>query len=103
MNQEPNYPEATPTPEPQPTPTSAPEPMPYADETYETPTATAMPSDSANSGGKSNNKTIIIAIVVAVLLIVCCCCAAAGIYLWNNGDELINEISLHGSYWLSLI
>ena len=39
---------------------------------------------------KSNRNMIIIAVVVVVLL--CCCCSAvAGVYLWNNGDALLEQ------------
>ena len=109
MNQEPNYPEPIPMLEPEPIPTPeptyapAPEAMPYANEAYAAPTYSAMPSNTVDSGGKSNKNGIIIAIVVAVLLILCCCCTVAGIYLWNNGDALMNEMSLNSGYWLTLI
>jgi hypothetical protein len=44
----------------------------------------------AKGGG---NKTVII--VVVVLLVLCCCCAlaGAGIYLYQNGDELMRQIN----------
>jgi hypothetical protein len=44
----------------------------------------------AKGGG---NKTIII--VVVVLLVLCCCCAlaGAGIYLYQNGDEIMRQIN----------
>ena len=44
----------------------------------------------AQGGG---NKTVII--VVVVLLVLCCCCvlAGAGIYLYQNGDEIMRQIS----------
>ena len=44
----------------------------------------------AQSGG---NRTIII--VVVVLLVLCCCCAlaGAGIYLYQNGDEIMRQIN----------
>lgn len=40
---------------------------------------------------KKSNQGLIIAIVVVVVL--CCCCAAAagGWYLWNNGDQLLQD------------
>ena len=43
---------------------------------------------------KDNNRTLII-IVIVVLMLCCCCCAAAGaIWLWNNGDQFMREISV---------
>jgi len=53
--------------------------------TYEPPEVTAK---------KDNKKWIIIAIVVVVL---CCCCAAIGggaVWLWNNGDSLIQDLGV---------
>ena len=41
---------------------------------------------------KNNKKTLIIGAVVFGLL--CCCCALiAGVWLWNNGDQLIQQLS----------
>ncbi len=42
---------------------------------------------------KKNNKTVIIIIVVIALVILLCCCIAFLIWLWNNGDQLIEQIS----------
>ena len=46
------------------------------------------------TGAEKNNKLWIILAVVAVVL--CCCCVvagAAGMYLWNNGDEIFGLTS----------
>jgi hypothetical protein len=45
----------------------------------------------ATEGNKNSNTTKIIIIVLAVILL-CCCCSAligAGIWLWMNGDSLM--------------
>ena len=45
-------------------------------------------------GEQKDNKVWIIVGVVAVVL--CCCCVAAGaagVYLWNNGDEIFGLTS----------
>ncbi len=42
---------------------------------------------------KKNNKTLIIVIVAVILVLLLCCCIGAGIWLWNNGDQLIQEMS----------
>ncbi len=55
----------------------------------EQPTAT----ESVVEQPKKNNKTLIIVIVAVILFLLLCCCIAAGIWLWNNGDQLIQEMS----------
>ena len=42
---------------------------------------------------KKNNTPWIIAIVV-ILLLCCCCLIGAGVWLWNNGDAIMNEMDL---------
>lgn len=42
-----------------------------------------------------SNKTLIIVIVVALIL--CCCClvfGGLGVWLWNNGDQLLGTGAL---------
>ncbi|MDY0019155.1 MAG: hypothetical protein RBT47_04050 [Anaerolineae bacterium] len=43
---------------------------------------------------KKDNKTLIIILVVVALLILCCCCSITGWYLWENGDQIIEELSM---------
>jgi hypothetical protein len=38
-----------------------------------------------------NNRNMMIIGVVAVVLLCCCCAIAAGVYLWNNGDALLEQ------------
>ncbi|GEM_PF-1223139 len=39
------------------------------------------------------NKTLIIVIVAVILFLLLCCCIGAGVWLWNNGDQLIQGTS----------
>ena len=40
----------------------------------------------------SRRRNITIAVVVAVVLVCCCCCALlVGVYLWQNGDDLMQQ------------
>ncbi len=45
-----------------------------------------------------NRQRSTIIIVVVVLLVLCCCCAAigAGVWLWNNGDQLMQQMGITG-------
>lgn len=38
-----------------------------------------------------NNRTIWIIAIVAVVLLCCCCLGVAGVWAWNNGDQILNE------------
>ncbi len=58
------------------------------------------PVDSGNSEvspvtqePQKKNKTLLIVIIVVALLILLCCCIGALVWLWNNGDQLIQEMS----------
>lgn len=62
-----------------PPPSFTPPPPPY----NPPPTATAQPPKS--------NRTIWIIVIVAVLLLCCCCLVVAGIWLYNNGDQFIEQ------------
>lgn len=45
---------------------------------------------------KKKNTTLIVVIALVVLL--CCCCILvtllSGVWFWNNGDQLIEDLSL---------
>jgi len=44
---------------------------------------------------KKNNQTVII--VVVALVVLCCCCvmSISAIWLWNNGDALLNNLGIY--------
>ena len=45
--------------------------------------------------GQSKSRIwIIVAVVVVILLCCCCFTAIGGNWLWNNGDQLIDEMSM---------
>ncbi len=54
----------------------------------EQPTATQSVVEQPKS-----NKTLIIVIVAVILVLLLCCCFGALVWLWNNGDRLIQEMS----------
>jgi len=54
-------------------------------------------------GAKKSSKTWIIVLVVAIVLCCLCSCAAAGIYLWNNGDQIMNEMQIETSLVLPFL
>ncbi len=88
MNEMPDYPEpSVPSREPENASSSG----DY--EPVDVPPVSAPPPVSP-PGEKKNNTGLIIAIVVAVLLLLCCCCAVAGVFLWNNGDQILNSLEL---------
>ncbi|GAP21765.1 hypothetical protein [Leptolinea tardivitalis] len=41
---------------------------------------------------KKSNKTWIIVLVVVIVLCCLCSCVGIGIYLWNNGDQIMQSI-----------
>ena len=41
---------------------------------------------------KKNNKTLIIILIVAAVLLLCCCCGGVVWFLWNNGDDIMQEL-----------
>jgi hypothetical protein len=43
---------------------------------------------------RRTNRSIVITIIV--LIVLCCCCAAilAGYWLWNNGDQLLEQLNI---------
>jgi hypothetical protein len=63
----------------EPTYTPPPPPPPY----------NPMPTVGAQPPKK--NRTWIIIAVVAVVLLCCCCLAFAGVWLYNNGDRLLQD------------
>ncbi len=49
------------------------------------------------------NNTVRIIVAVVVVLLCCCCVVAAGVWLYNNGDQFLNDfpsslIPMVGSY-----
>ncbi len=41
------------------------------------------------------NNTVWIVVAIVVVLLCCCCLVIAGVYLWNNGDNLFfNNLEL---------
>ncbi len=66
------------------------EPPPYVPPTP--PPPYTPPPGTAAQPPRSNRNIWIIVIVVVVLLC-CCCLAAIGIWLWNNGDRLIQQFN----------
>ncbi len=66
--------------------------LPQADEALET------------TAEKNDNKIWII-LAVVILVLICCCCVAVvggGVWLWNNGDELLglSAAGLRAALWL---
>jgi hypothetical protein len=51
---------------------------------------------------KKSNKTWIIILIVVIVLCCLCSCVASGIWLWNNGDSLMEQYTTT-SMLLSLI
>jgi hypothetical protein len=49
-----------------------------------------------NEPEKKSNKTIWIIVAVVAVILLCCCLAIVlgGVWLWNNGDSLIEDWSL---------
>ena len=43
----------------------------------------------------AKNKTLIIIIIVAAVLLLCCCCAVAAWFLWQNGDQILEQLGLY--------
>lgn len=76
-------------PEPEPTP-SSPQPSPNP-----SPAAEALKGEGFLSN-IDQKMWIIIGIVAAILLVLCCCCSAIVIFLYNNGDQIINELEQMG-------
>jgi hypothetical protein len=52
------------------------------------PTSTPAPDQPQ----PKSNQGMIIAIVVVVVLCCCCASAAGGWYLWNNGDQMLQDL-----------
>ena len=60
-----------------------------------------LESDEPNFGEefqpeKKDNKTIWIIVAVVAAILLCCCLVVVlgGVWLWNNGDSLLDEWSL---------
>jgi len=52
-------------------------------------------ANDMNAGGQDNKQRNMIIIVVVVIVLLCCCCFATGIgiYLWQNGDKLMQGLN----------
>lgn len=53
-------------------------------------------------GAKKSNKTWIIVLVVVLVLCCLCTCVAIAAYLYNNGDQIMNEIQMQSGMLLPL-
>ena len=104
MNNEENQNIPDPFSEPEPAPESAPEPESTPEPTPKPtpPSPSLSPAAEASNSGEGflsniDQKTwIIIGIVAAILLVLCCCCGAIGVWLYNNGDQIIYEMDHMG-------
>ena len=54
-------------------------------------------------GAKKSSKTWIIVLVVIIALCCLCSCIGTGLYLWNNGDQIMNELQIETSLVLPLL
>jgi hypothetical protein len=54
-------------------------------------------------GAKKSSKTWIIVLVVVIALCCLCSCLGVGLYLWNNGDQIMNEIQIESGLLLPLL
>ncbi len=50
-----------------------------------------------------NNRTIWIIVIVAVVLLCCCCLAIAAVWLYNNGDRILEQFNSVVPGMLSLL
>lgn len=52
-------------------------------------------TNDMSAGGQDNKQRNIIIVVVVVVVLLCCCCISTGvaIYLWRNGDKLMQGIN----------
>lgn len=57
------------------------------------PVYTPPPASFGAQPPKKSNRTIWIVAIVVVLLLCCCCLIGAGVWLYNNGDQFINDYS----------
>ncbi len=62
-------------------------------QSFTPPTPSYTPPATAEAQAPKSNRKIWIIVIVAVVLLCCCCLAIAGIWLWNNGDALIEQYS----------
>ncbi len=88
-------------PEPEPESASEPETTPEPTPSSPPPSPPLSPAAEASSGdgflSNIDRRTwIIIGIVAAILLVLCCCCGAIGVFLYNNGDQIIYEMEHMG-------
>lgn len=49
------------------------------------------PPATAEAQAPKSNRKIWIIVIVAIVLLCCCCLVIAGVWLWNNGDTLIEQ------------
>jgi hypothetical protein len=67
------------------------------------PVYTPPPGAQVYTQPPKKNNTIWIVLVVVVLLLCCCCLIGVGAWLWNNGDNLLNELDLSMRPLLTLL
>jgi len=68
----------------------SPESIPPFEQPVQYPPPAGMPPE------KKSNKTLIIILVIVAVLLLCCCCGAIGWFLWNNGDQIIEQLEQMG-------
>jgi hypothetical protein len=51
---------------------------------------------------KKSNRTLWIVLAVVVILLCCCCLVAVGVYLYQNGDQIMNSINgfISNPFWM---
>ena len=49
------------------------------------------PPPTTGAQPPKSNRTIWIIAIVAVVLLCCCCLGSAAVWLWNNGDQFIEQ------------
>lgn len=80
----------------------APPPVPPIPGSFVEPESSNLPPPVPH-GAKKSSKTWIIVLVVVLVLCCLCTCVSAGIYLWNNGDQIMNEMQIETSMLLPLL
>lgn len=55
------------------------------------PPPTYNPPPSTATQPPKSNRTIWIVVIVAVVLLCCCCVVLAGVWLYNNGDQILQQ------------
>jgi uncharacterized membrane protein len=60
---------------------------------YNTPGELDFGETTTSSDNNNRNIWIIVSIVAVILLCCCCITVFGGVWLWNNGDQLIQDFS----------